>query len=93
MVPGKLSDAGVSVSEGGAAPVPVSATVCAPLLVVRVSVPEAGPVCLGAKVTVSWHALLAAMDAPQALLARAKGAVTATLLTGTALVPVFCTVT
>src|SRR5579863_6523561 len=59
-VDGKESDMGLRTSLGGAAPVPLSSTVCVPAPPVKVSRPDAEPSCVGANSTSNWQAELAA---------------------------------
>lgn len=62
--------------ETGALPVPVSVTVCGVLAAssVKTSVPEAGPIAVGEKVTPTVHLAAAAMLVPQVLLEMANPA-------------------
>jgi hypothetical protein len=93
MVPGKASEVAESVSVGGAAPLPLSPTVCVPALSTTVSVPVAGPATVGANSIRSWQSLLAATEAPQAFPDRTNGALRVTLVTATPVEPPFCNVT
>src|SRR5579863_130770 len=87
-VPGKLKDVFPRVSVGGAAPVPLSATVCFPSVSIKVSVPVTGPVTVGVNSTLIWQSESTANAVvPHALLEIVKGAVIVRLVMGTAGAP------
>src|SRR5579863_3491849 len=92
-VSGSGSEVVESVSVGAAAPVPLSWTVCVPAPSVMVSVPDAGPDCVGEKATSISHALDAARELPHALAVMAKGPVAATVLMEMAAAPELVAVT
>ena len=77
-VAAKVSDAGLTVSAGAAAPVPFSGTVCVPAESVKVSRPFTAPACTGAKATETWQLALAASVAVQEFDESTNGAVAAT---------------
>ncbi len=92
-VPGKVSDAGSSVSVGGAVPFPESCTVCVPARSTMVSTPVAAPGSDGVNFTVIWQSVFGARAVvPQPLLARTNGPVTCTLVIETGTPPAFSAV-
>src|SRR5580698_4533021 len=87
-VAGKVSEAALKLSLGAAAPLPLSVTVCVPVPSKTVSVPVAGPACVGAKATCIWQLLSAArLVVPQEFVASVNGGVIVTLVIGTAAPP------
>ena len=79
MVDGKASEMAPSVSVGGAVPVPESCIVCVPAASTMVNFPVAGPSVVGLNCTVISQSVVAGTAEPQALPARANGAVTVRL--------------
>jgi len=62
-----VSELGIRLSVGAAAPLPLSNTVCVPALSAKVKVPAAAPDCVGVNVTFTEQAFPAASAAvPQA---------------------------
>lgn len=70
---GNSSADGVTVSVAVDNPVPLSATVCVPLVSVKVSEPVAAPTCVGVKVSIRLQEPSAGIKLPQELVAMEKG--------------------